>query len=580
MMFAAVIHGASVIAAALAIAWPLGRYIARVFRGDRTTLHGVLHPIERACYRMCRIDPAAEMTWSAYATATVLFGAVSVTGLYLLQRVQGNLPLNPLHLSAVRPDLAFNTAVSFVTNTNWQAYVGEQTMSTLTQMTGLAVQNFASAATGLAVAVALIRGLTRREAATLGNFWVDLTRSVLYVLLPLALLFALILVSQGVVQTFGGPVEAHLLNPPQGAGHAPTDIQVIPRGPVASQESIKLLGTNGGGYFGANSAHPFENPTPFSNWLEMVAMLVIPFALPFTLGEFAGHRRHAWTLWVVMATLLFVGMGVAVWSEAQGNPLVAEAGGMDKVPSPNLEGKEVRFGPLDSALFAAVTTGTSTGAVDSSHDSYTPLGGLVPLWLMLLGEVAPGGVGSGLYGMLVMVVIAVFVAGLMVGRTPEYLGKKIEPFEMKMAALYFLIMPALILVATALALVTPEGARGITNPGPHGLSQVLYAFTSAANNNGSAFAGLLADSTFYNTATGLIMFMGRFWMMIPVLAMAGSLARKKVRPVTAGTLPLHGFLFAGWLLAVILIAGALNFLPVLALGPVVEHLLMAQGRSF
>lgn len=575
-----VIHAISVIAGAMVIAWPLGRYMARVFRGERTVLDAVMRPLERALYRLCRIDPAAEMTWSAYAKAAVAFGAVSTFGLYLLQRVQGFLPLNPFGLSGVPPDLAFNTAASFVTNTNWQAYAGEQSMSTLTQMAGLAVQNFVSAATGLAVAVAVIRGLTRREAATLGNFWADLTRSVLYILLPLALVFALLLVSQGVVQTFAGPVEARLLDPPREGGRVLADLQVIPRGPVASQEAIKLLGTNGGGYFGANSAHPLENPTPLSNWLEMVAMLVIPFALPFTLGEFAGDRRHAWTLWTVMVVLLVVGMGVAVWAEQQGNPLLAEAAGGRVAGHGNLEGKEVRFGPVGSALFAAVATGTSTGAVNASHDSFTPLGGLVLLWLMQLGEIAPGGVGSGLYGMVVMVVIAVFVAGLMVGRMPEYLGKKIEPFEMKMAALYFLIMPTLVLAATAAAVVTPEGVKGITNPGPHGLSQVLYAFTSAANNNGSAFGGLLAGSPFYNTVTGLVMLAGRFWMMIPVLAMAGSLAGKKARPVTAGTLPVHGALFGAWLVAVILITSVLVFLPVLALGPIAEHLLMVRGVSF
>lgn len=576
----AVIQAAAVLLSALAVSWPLGRYIARVFQGERTALDPALRPIERAIYRLCGIDPGAEMTWSTYAKAVMAFAAVNTLGLYVLQRLQGVLPLNPLGLPGVRPDLAFNTAASFVTNTNWQAYAGEQTMSILTQMAGLAVQNFVSAATGLAVAVAVMRGLTRRESVTLGNFWVDLTRAVLYVLLPLALGLSLLLVSQGVVQTFAGPVEARLLDPPREGGRVLAEVQVIPRGPVASQEAIKLLGTNGGGYFGANSAHPFENPTPLSNWLEMVAMLVVPFALPFTLGELAGHRRHAWTLWAVMAVLLAAGMGVAAWAELRGNPLLAAAAGADPAGYPSLEGKEVRFGPLGSALFAAVTTGTSTGAVNSSHDSLTPLGGLVPLWLMQLGEIAPGGVGLGLCGMLMMVVITVFVAGLMVGRMPEYLGKKIEPFEMKMAALYFLIMPVLVLVATTVAVSVPAGLAGITNPGPHGLSQVLYAFTSAANNNGSAFAGLLADSPFYNTVTGLVMLAGRFWMMIPVLAMAGSLARKKARPVTAGTLPVHGVLFGAWLLGVIVVVTALVFLPVLALGPIAEHLLMVEGRSF
>lgn len=579
MMPLAVLQAAAVVAAALAIAWPLGRYLALVFRGERTLLDGVLRPMEHAVYRVARIDPAAEMTWPTYARAVVAFGAVCTFGLYLLLRVQGALPLNPLGVRGMRPDLAFNTAASFVTNTNWQAYAGEQTLSYLTQMAGLTVQNFVSAATGLAVAVAFVRGLVRREAATIGNFWVDLTRGTLYVLLPLALVLALALVSQGVVQTLAGPVQVRLLDPVRDLAGRPIHVQILPRGPVASQEAIKLLGTNGGGFFNANSAHPFENPTPLSNWLEMVAMLAIPFALPITLGVMVGDRRQGVTLLAAMVAFLALGIAALVAAEVRGNPLVATAAGPVQ-PAWNLEGKEVRFGPAGSALFSAITTATSTGAVTAAHDSYTPLGGLVALWLMQLGEVAPGGVGSGLYGMLIFVLIAVFVAGLMVGRTPEYLGKKIEPYEMKMAVLYFLIMPALVLLATAAAVVLPAGLAGITNPGPHGLSQVLYAFTSAANNNGSAFAGLLADAPFYNVTTGLVMLAGRFWMMVPVLAIAGSLGRKKVSPVTAGTLPTHGLLFTGWLVAVIAIAGALNFLPVLALGPVVEHLLMVQGRAF
>jgi len=562
------------------LAWPLGLYMARVYKGERTWLHPVLRPLERLIYRLSGIDEAAEQGWQSYTKALLLFSVIGVFLLYALQRLQALLPWNPAGLAPVSPYLAFNTAVSFVTNTNWQNYAGEQTMSYFTQMAGLAVQNFLSAAAGIAVAIALVRSFTRRQSKTIGNFWVDLTRTVVYVLLPLSVVMSLVLVSQGAVQTLQGPATASIVD--RGAQQAP--IQTIARGPVASQEAIKELGTNGGGFFNANSAHSFENPNPLTNWIEMVALLLIPFALPIAFGAFVGDRRQGVAVLIAMVVIASLSMGGNVWSEVHGNPVLTAAGADQRASvaqaGGNMEGKEVRFGPTESAMFATATTLTSTGSVIAMHDSLTPLGGLVTLWGMHLGEVAPGGVGSGLYGMLVMAIIAVFIAGLMVGRTPEYLGKKIEPYEMKMAALYFLIMPLLVLTGTALAVLLPAGRASILNGGPHGLSEVLYAFSSTVNNNGSAFAGLNGNTPFYNIMLGVAMLAGRFWMMVPVLAIAGSLAAKKIVPAGTGTLPTHNGLFIGWLVAVVIIAGALNFLPVLSLGPVVEHFLMLQGRVF
>ena len=539
---------------------PLGLFMARVYQRERTFLDPILRPIERWIYKLSGIDPEQEMNWKTYAFALLLFNLLGFFAVYALQRVQGFLPLNPQNLGPVAPDLAFNTAVSFASNTNWQSYGGETTLSYFTQMFGLTVQNFLSAATGMAVLIAFIRGLVRHTTQIIGNFWVDMTRSVLYILLPLSLVLALALVSQGVVQTFH-PYQA-------------TESQTLALGPAASQVAIKQLGTNGGGFFGVNSAHPFENPTPFSNFLEMLSILLIPAALTYTFGKMTNDARQGWAILAVM-TLVFVAcLGLTYWSEQSGNPLLARLG-IDQSAG-NMEGKEVRFGVPNSALWAVATTAASNGSVNSMHASFTPLGGLFPMLLMQLGEVIFGGVGSGLYGMLVFVVIAVFVAGLMVGRTPEYLGKKIEVFEMKMAALVILIPVVVVLIGTAAAVVSPSGEAAVLNPGAHGFSEVLYAFSSAGNNNGSAFASLATNNLFYNILLGIAMLIARYWLIIPVLAIAGSLAGKKKVPQGGGTLPTHTPLFIGWLTMIVIIVGALSFLPALALGPIVEQLLMLK----
>ncbi len=557
----------------LVLVKPLGVYIAHIYQGERTLLSPILLPVERFFYRLAGVKSDMDMEWKTYTGALLLFNLIGFSFLYLLLRLQHLLPLNPQNLGSVSPDLSFNAAVSFTTNTNWQSYGGETTLSYLSQMLGLTVQNFLSAATGMSVLIAITRGLVRQTTHKLGNFWVDLTRSTLYILLPLAMLLAIALVSQGVVQTLRPyPVVSTL----DQSGSSIS--QILPLGPAASQVAIKQLGTNGGGFFNVNSAHPFENPTPFSNFLEMLAILLIPAALTYTYGKMIGDTRQGWAILIAMMLVLVTMTGVAIRAESQGNPMFTSLG-IDP-SSGNMEGKEVRFGITNSALWATVTTAASNGSVNSMHDSFTPIGGLVPLWMMLLGEVIFGGVGSGLYGMLAFVIIAVFVSGLMVGRTPEYLGKKIEIFEMKMAALIVLIPVLTVLLGTAIALVVPAGRAGIFNHGPQGLSEVLYAFSSAGNNNGSAFAGLSANNTFYNVSLGIAMLIARYALIIPVLAMAGSLARKKKVPAGAGTLPTHTPLFVGWLIGVIIIVGALSFLPALALGPIVQQLMLGLGRLF
>lgn len=565
-----------------AAAWPLGKFMTAVYEGRRTWLTPVLGRIEHAIYSAAGIDEHAEGDWRRYALAVLVFNVIGFAVVYLLQRLQGVLPLNPQGFAAVSPDSSFNTAVSFATNTNWQGYAGETTMSYLTQMLGLGVQNFLSAATGMAVLVALIRGFTRRETDRIGNFYVDLTRSTLYILLPLSLVLAVVLMSQGVVQSFGAYRTVTLLDPV--LQEQVVTEQTVPLGPVASQIAIKQLGTNGGGFFNVNAAHPLENPTPLSNFLEMLAILLIPAGLCFTFGRMVRDVRQGWAIFAAML-VIFVPLTLGVVAaEQSGNPVLAELGAdiaaTDTQPGGNMEGKEARFGVASSGLWAAATTAASNGSVNSMHDSYTPLGGLVPMWLMQLGEVVFGGVGSGLYGMLMFALVAVFIAGLMVGRTPEYLGKKIESYEMKMASLVLLIPPLLVLVGTAIASVSPLGVGSIANadPAAHGFSEMLYAFSSAGNNNGSAFAGISANTPFYNTALGIAMWASRYWLMIPVLAIAGSLAGKRATAVTAGTLPTHGPLFVALLVGVVLIVGALTFVPALALGPVVEHLLLL-GRG-
>jgi potassium-transporting ATPase potassium-binding subunit len=557
------------LAAVMALTPPLGAYIARVMSGERTFLQPVLGPVERLVYRGLRLRPDREQSWRAYARSLLVFSLASVVLLYVLQRVQGLLPLNPDGVGAVGPDLALNTAVSFVTNTDWQNYLGEQTMSHLTQMAGLATQNFLSAGVGLAVAVALIRGLSRRRADTIGNFWVDLTRGVVFVLLPLSVLLGVLLMARGAVQNFDGQ---RVVTTVGGA------TQTLPGGPVASQEAIKELGTNGGGFYNANSAHPYENPDPVSNFLEMLALLAVPFALTVTYGRLVGSRRQGWALFAAMAIIWAAMTATVIVAEQAGNPIVARAGA-DQAAG-NMEGKETRFGVGASAIFAAATTGTSTGAVNSFHDSYTAAGGLVPTAHMLLGEVSPGGVGSGLYGMLVFVLLAVFIAGLMVGRTPEWLGKKVQAREVKLAGLAVLVMPAVVLVLTGIAAVVPAGTSSRLNLGPHGLTEILYAFTSMANNNGSAFAGLTGNTPFYNLTGSLAMVAGRFLPILAVLAIAGSLAAKERVPAGPGTFPTHTPLFVSLLVGVILIVGALTFFPVLALGPLVEQLLQGTGQLF
>jgi potassium-transporting ATPase potassium-binding subunit len=552
---------------------PLGGYMANVYQGKRTLLSPVVSPIEKIVYRIAGVSANSEMTWKVYAICVLLFNLVGFIFLYLILRFQHSLPLNPQSLQNLSPDLSFNSAVSFMTNTNWQSYGGETTMSNFSQMLGLGVQNFFSAATGMAVLIAIIRGLSRKNTSNLGNFWVDLTRSTLYILLPLSIILALLLVSQGVVQTFHANIVSQVVDPVSSPA-----TQIIPLGPVASQVAIKQLGTNGGGFFNVNSAHPFENPTPFANFLEMVAILLIPAALTYTLGKMVGDTRQGWALLITMTIILAAMTGIAIYAESQGNPAFNSLG-IDQSAG-NMEGKEVRFGVVDSAIWATVTTAASNGSVNSMHDSYMPLGGLVPLTMMMLGEVVFGGVGSGLYGMLAFVVIAVFVAGLMVGRTPEYLGKKIEIHEMKMAALIVLIPVVVVLFGTAIALMTPSAKATIFNAGPQGFSEVLYAFASAGNNNGSAFAGLGANTSFYNISLGIAMLFARFALIVPVLALAGSLSRKNSVPVSAGTLPTHTPLFIAWLIGVIIIVGALSFVPALSLGPIVQQLLLGSGSLF
>lgn len=558
---------------------PLGIYMARVFEDKPVVLNHWLRPVEKLIYRLCGVNPQEEMTWKTYTFAMMAFNVIGLLALYFLQRLQQLLPLNPAHLPAVTPDSAFNTAVSFATNTNWQGYGGETTMSYLTQMLGLAVQNFVSAATGIAILVAMVRGFTRRQANSIGNFWVDLVRTTLYVLLPLSILLSVVLVSQGVVQTFKPAQVIELVQPVTGADGKSVSTQTLPLGPAASQIAIKQLGTNGGGFFNVNSSHPFENPTALSDLLEMTAIILISAALCYTFGYMVQDTRQGWVL--LMATLIiFVPcLLVCIHAEQEGNPRFVDLG-IDQSssalqPGGNMEGKEARFGIVNSAIWASATTAASNGSVNSMHDSFTPLGGLIPMWLMQLGEVIFGGVGSGLYGMIAFVILAVFVAGLMVGRTPEYLGKKIEAYEMKMATLMVLIPPMIVLLGTAIAVVTPAAKTTIFNPDVHGFSEVLYAFSSAGNNNGSDFAGLGANTPFYNIALGLAMFFARYWLAIPILAIAGSLAKKKGIPASAGTLPTHTPLFVCFLVSIVLIVGALTFFPALALGPIVEHLMLA-----
>ena len=573
-----------------ALAKPLGVFMTRVFSGEKTFLDPVMRPVERLLYRLTGVDETKEMPWTEYAVAMLLFSVVSMIVLYLIERLQHFLPWNPQHLAGVPTGLAFNTAASFTTNTNWQAYVPETTMSYFTQMAGLAFHNFASAAVGIAMAIAVIRGIARRERETIGNFWVDFTRCTLWVLLPICLVVSLIFVSQGVIQNVRPYDTAKLVNPQTvsqtGAdGKTTTQTvtdQVIAQGPVASQEAIKIFGTNGGGFFNTNSAHPFENPTPFTNFLQLVLIFAIPSGLTYTLGRMTGSQRHGWAVWGAMAVLFVTGVVCAYAAEARGNPLLH---GIDQRVSAtqsggNMEGKEVRFGIADSALYATVTTDASCGAVNSMHDSFTPLGGMIPLINMMLGEVVFGGVGAGLYGVVVFVILSVFIAGLMVGRTPEYLGKKIEAYDVKMAMLTVLIFSLVILVFTAIGVATPYGKAGISNPGPHGLSQILYAYTEGAANNGSAFAGGNWNSLWYNTSIGFDMLLGRFFMIIPVLAIAGNLARKKIVPASAGTFPVTTPLFSVLLISVILIVSALTFFPALSLGPILEHLLMHAGKVF
>jgi K+-transporting ATPase ATPase A chain len=598
----AMLQVALYVAVLVALAKPLGIFMADVYEGRRTFLSPILRPVERLIYRVARIDEQSEVDWKRYTVGMLLFNLVGIVVVYLLQRLQGVLPLNPAGMAAVSPDSSFNTAVSFATNTNWQGYVGEATMSYLTQMLGLAVQNFVSAASAMAVLVALIRGFARRQSKTIGNFWVDLTRSTVYILLPLSLLLAVVLMSQGVVQTFAPyktvelvePVTADL--PVSDASGAPVvdaagkpvtkstvvTEQTLPLGPAASQIAIKQLGTNGGGFFNVNSAHPYENPTPLANFLEVLSILLISAALCYTFGRMVKDTRQGWAVLAAML-VIFVPLVVgAIAAEQSGNPRLAALGldtsASDLQAGGNMEGKETRFGITNSALWAVATTSASNGSVNSMHDSFTPLGGMIPMWLMQLGEVVFGGVGSGLYGMLMFAIVAVFIAGLMVGRTPEYLGKKLESFEIKMASIAIIIPPALVLIGAAIASVLPVGVSSVANPEVHGFSEILYAFSSASNNNGSAFAGISANTPFYNSALGIVMWLARYWLMIPVLGIAGSLAAKRATAITAGTLPTHTPLFIGWLVGVVLMVGALTFVPALALGPIVEHLQMI-GRG-
>jgi K+-transporting ATPase ATPase A chain len=602
------------IAIIIAIAKPVGIFMTLVFTGERTFLHPVIRPLERLIYRLTGVDEKREMRWTEYAAAMLLFSLVSLVLLYIIQRLQGHLPWNPQHLPGVDSTgsptagfvgSAFNTAVSFTTNTNWQSYVPETTMSYLTQMAGLAYHNFASASTGIVLAIAFIRGIARRETETIGNFWVDFVRCNLYVLLPICVLGALLLVSQGVIQNFRPYDSAKLIEPQtiqvdkkDAAGNVLTNPdgtsqkedqtvtdQTIAQGPVASQEFIKELGTNGGGFFNTNSSHPFENPTPFTNFIEMLAIFTIGAGLTYTLGRMTGSQKHGWAVLAAMVVVFFAGVVTIYWFEAHGNPMLSRLGADQSVttlqPGGNMEGKEVRFGIANSSLFATITTDASCGAVNGMHDSFTPLGGMVPLVNIMLGEIIFGGVGSGLYGILIFCVLSVFIAGLMVGRTPEYLGKKIESYDVKMSMLYVLIFPLVILTFAAISVLAPTfGTSQLNNSGPHGFSEILYAFVSGAGNNGSAFAGISANTYWYNTTIGITMLMGRFLMIVPMLAVAGSLARKKVVPPSLGTFPVTTPLFTVLLVSVILIVGALTFFPALSLGPIVEHLLMYAGKTF
>jgi potassium-transporting ATPase potassium-binding subunit len=569
---------------------PVGVFMTRVFNREKTFLDPLLRPIEKIIYRLSGIDESREMRWTEYTIAMLVFSGVSMALLYFIERTQKWLPFNPQKLPNIEPGLAWGTAASFTTNTNWQSYVPENTMSYFTQMAGLAYHNFISAAVGIVLAMVVIRGIARRETEKLGNFWVDTTRCLLWILLPVCLVGSLVLVSQGVIQNLKPYTVVELIEPQtvqvtgaDGKTNAQrVTQQIIAQGPVASQEVIKEFGTNGGGFFNANSAHPFENPTPFANFFELVLILAIPSGLTYTLGRMTGSQRHGWAVWGAMAFLFLTAVVTTYWAEAKGNPLlvgtdqramVAQAGG-------NMEGKEIRFGIANSVLFATVTTDASCGAVNSMHDSYTPLGGMVPLVNIMLGEVVFGGVGAGLYGVFVFIVLAVFIAGLMVGRTPEYLGKKIESYDVKMAMLAVLILTFTILGVSAVAVVRPFGTAGISNPGPHGLSQILYAYVSSTGNNGSAFAGINANTLWYNTSTGVAQLLGRFFMIIPIMAIAGNLARKKTVPESAGTFPVTGALFATLLVSTIVIVGALTFFPALSLGPILEHLLMAAGKVF
>ncbi|MFZ0034469.1 MAG: potassium-transporting ATPase subunit KdpA [Sedimentisphaerales bacterium] len=560
---------------------PLGIYFARIYEGTPAGLNVWFAPAERWIYRLSGIKPETGMSWKTYAVAMMVFNIIGLLVVYVLQRLQSYLPANPMSTPAVPPDLAFNTAVSFATNTNWQSYGGETTLSYLTQMLGLTVQNFVSAATGMAILAAVIRGFVQKQVETIGNFWVDLVRTTLYILLPLALMLSLILVSQGVVQTFKPSLKVSLLQPAKNADGKEISEQVIAIGPAASQVAIKQLGTNGGGFFNVNSAHPFENPTAVSNLAETLAILLIPAALCYTFGYMVRDRRQGWALLAAMFIIFIPCLLSCIYIEQKGNPLFDSLGVNQKATAlqsgGNMEGKEARFGIAGSAIWATATTAASNGSVNSMHDSYMPLGGLIPMWLMQLGEVIFGGVGSGLYGMIAFVIIAVFISGLMIGRTPEYLGKKIESYEMKMASLMILIPPILVLIGTAVSVVLPQAKQSILNPGPHGFSEILYAFSSASNNNGSAFAGLTTNTLFYNIAQGLAMFFARYWLAIPILAVAGSLSRKKIVPASQGTLPTHTPLFILFLVMVVLIVGALTFFPALALGPIVEHLMLAGG---
>ncbi len=575
----------------LLVTKPLGVFMERVFSRKKTFLDPVLRPLERLLYAVTGVDETQEMRWTEYAIAMLLFSGVSMALLYLIERVQQWMPWNPQKLGAVATDLAFNTAASFTTNTNWQAYVPETTMTYFTQMAGLAYHNFASAAVGIALAIAVIRGIARREQDTIGNFWVDLTRCFLWVLLPACLVISLIFVSQGVIQnmnpyTTGQMVDPQTVQVTGADGKSTTQVvreQVIPQGPIASQEAIKIFGTNGGGFLNANSAHPYENPTPLTNFIQLILIFAIPSGLTYTLGRMTGSQKHGWAVWAAMAVLFAAGVTGAYAAEAKGNPLLkgADQSVTAQQSGGNMEGKEVRFGIANSALYATVTTDASCGAVNAMHDSFTPLGGMVPLINIMLGEVVFGGVGSGLYGIIVFVILAVFIAGLMVGRTPEYLGKKIEAFDVKMAMLSVLIFPLVILTFTAIAVVAPKfGLPSISNPGPHGLSQILYAYTSGTGNNGSAFGGLNANTLWYNTSIGFATLLGRFFAVIPILAIAGSLAKKKFVPESAGTFPVTTPLFSSLLVFVILIVSALTFFPALSLGAILEHLLMHAGKVF